>query len=120
MSSNAKKKRSEMVDDEDYTLIPGEITIRTQAAVNLVKAAKAMGILDRLLLVLSHVCGKLGGESTDSPRPGERRVCEWRGKNHSGCLVLTDTEESGESSSLDQMGDKLWSRFKQKRKQQQQ
>jgi hypothetical protein len=92
-----------------------EITQRTQAAVNLVNAARAMGVLDRLLLVLSQLRGKLGGEAIDSPRLGERRIDTWRGREK-GTVSLdhTSTEESGESDSLDRMGDKLWSLFRQK------
>ncbi len=110
MKMTRKKQVRKPIEDTSR-----EITLRTQAAMNLVNAAKAMGVLDRLLLVLSQLCGKFG-ETTDSPRPGERRIDTWRGNELSAFLVRTDTEESGESSLLDQMGDKLWSRFRQKKK----
>ena len=59
----------------------GEVTIKTQAAMNLVNAAKAMGVLDRLLLVLSRLCGRFNPDATDSPRLGERRSDKWHGED---------------------------------------
>jgi hypothetical protein len=111
MKMSLKKQFENHFDDPSR-----DITKKTQAAVNLVKAAEAMGVLDRLLLVLSLLRGKLGGETTDSSRPGERRIDTWRGDELSAFSARTDTGESGESYWLDRMGDKLWSRFRQKKK----
>jgi hypothetical protein len=77
----------------------GEVTIKTKAAMNLVSAAKAMGVLDRLLLVLSRLCGRFSCDATDSPRLGERRSDKWHGEDGEGrdteFEVRTSTEGSG-------------------------
>jgi hypothetical protein len=77
----------------------GEVTIKTKAAMNLVSAAKAMGVLDRLLLVLSRLCGRFSCDATDSPRLGERRSDKWHGedgeKRDTEFEVRTSMEGSG-------------------------
>ena len=57
-----------------------EVTARTQAATKLADAAEAMGISEKLVLVLSHRCGNIGGVAAKSPRRQERRKDKWRGE----------------------------------------
>jgi len=99
--------------------ISGEITTRTQVALDLVNAAKGMGILDRVMLVLSQLCGKVSGDISDLPRPGERRKEEWRGqgKEDTECWDPTDTTTSGELSASDQRARERWRRLEAKEKQ---
>ncbi|HUT99980.1 MAG TPA: hypothetical protein VM425_00920 [Myxococcota bacterium] len=99
--------------------ISGEITTRTQVALDLVNAAKGMGILDRVMLVLSQLCGKVSGDISDLPRPGERRKEEWRGqgKEDTECWDPTDTTTSGEVSASDQRARERWRRLEAKEKQ---
>jgi len=107
--SDTANNQSRRFDD-----IQREVTIRTKAAINVVQMAKSLGFLDRLVNILSGSCGKLLGNATDSPRPGERRKEKWRGQEKvTGSEGHIDTEEDGESS-LSEMGDDLWNRFQQK------
>lgn len=93
------------------------ITVRTRAAIGLLSAARVMGILDRVWLVLSRLHGNIDGVAANSPRRVERRETKWRGQEK-GTVSLdpTSTDGSGESDSLDLMGDNLWSLFQQKTK----
>ena len=110
MNTNLKKQTTKRTE-----ALPREITTKTQAAINVVQMAVSLGFFDRLLDVISGRCGRLFGDAFDSPRPGERRIDTWRGQEK-GTVSLdhTNTDGSGESDSLDQMGDKLWSLFRQK------
>jgi hypothetical protein len=113
MNAIPKKQRREQTEDP-----PRETTIRTQAAVNLFKAAKSMGVLDRLLLVLSWYCGIVVGDDLDLPRPGERRSDKWRGleRENTGSLGHTSTTRSGESSWSDLKARERWRRLEAKEK----
>jgi hypothetical protein len=98
--------------------LPREITQKTQAAVNLFKAAKSMGVLDRLLLVLSWYCGIVVGDDLDLPRPGERRSDKWRGleRENTGFWDRTSIIGSGESSWSDLKARERWRRLEAKEK----
>ena len=86
--------------------IPGEITTKTQAAINVVQMAKSLGFIDRLVNILSGGCGKLPQNATDSPRPGERREKKWRGEEDqekdTESEDPTSTDNDGESRFWDQ------------------
>ncbi|HUU03007.1 MAG TPA: hypothetical protein VM425_16360 [Myxococcota bacterium] len=113
-----RSERGTFVNEQIHD-IPGVITTRTQAALNLVNAAKAMGVLDRVLLVLSRLCGKMSVDFSDSPRPGERRQDKWRGQEREDTEYLgpTDTTTSGELSASDQRARERWRRLEAKEKQ---
>jgi hypothetical protein len=119
MSVTEKKARRRRFDD-----ITGDVTGRTQAAIDMVKVAKATGIFKRLVAIVTGSCGSIQDEASDTPRLGERRNGKWRGKEDQGKDIessdLTGTSGSGESSLLDQMGTELWNRFQQKKKQREQ
>jgi len=94
---------------------PGEITALTKAAIKMADLADTMGVTSRLAKVLSDRCDKLSGNATDSPRPGERRTTKWRGQEKDiEYEALIDTEEDGESNSLDQMAAEAWRRLRRK------
>ena len=94
---------------------PGEITALTKAAIKMAELADSMGVTSRLAKVLSDRCDKLSGNATDSPRPGERRTTKWRGQEKDiEYEALIDTEEDGESNSLDQMAAEAWRRLRRK------
>ncbi len=98
MSDTAKKKRRRWTDD-----FPGEITQRTQAAINVVQMAKSLGFIGRLMSILSGSCGKLPDDATDSPRSGERRKDKWRGQEKGiESEDPTNTGDDGESRFWDQ------------------
>ena len=94
-----------------------EDTVKTQAAKKLIDTAETIGVLDRMWLVLSRHYSKIAGVAANSPRRVERRNEQWRDQEK-GTVSLdpTSTDGSGESDSLDRMGDKLWSHFQQKSK----
>jgi hypothetical protein len=117
MGASSQRTLRTRADDRDFSFLPDEPTFKTKAAVNLVKAARAMGILDRVWLVLSQLYGNITGVAANSPRRVERRKDKWRGQEKGTVsLDLTSTDGSGESDSLDRMGDNLWSLFRQKTK----
>lgn len=112
MSADLEKRLERSTD-----AFPNEVTANTQAAINVVQMAVSLGFIDRLISVLSGRCGRLIGDAFDSPRPGERRNEQWRGREKGTVsLDLTSTDGSGESDSLDRMGDNLWSLFRRKTK----
>jgi len=119
MSATEKKTRTRRFDD-----MPGDITTRTQAAIDMVREAKATGIFKRLAAIVSGSCGSIQDEASDTPRLGERRQDKWRGEEDRGkdteSSDHTCTSGSGESSLLDQMGTELWSRFTRKKKRREQ
>ena len=117
MSTSPKRELRTRADDKDFGFLPNELTLKTKAAVNLVKAARAMGILDRVWLVLSRLYGSISGVAANSPRRVERRKDKWRGQEKGTVsLDLTSTDVSGESDSLDLMGDSMWNHFQRKAK----
>ena len=77
--------------------------------------AEAQDLIRRTVLQVLQELGILSG---DDPRPGEGRSSAWRGvrEDDTESMDPTNTDESGESCSLDLMGDKLWSRFQKKAK----
>ena len=101
---------------------PGEITALTKAAIKMADLADTMGVTSRLAKVLSDRCDRIPGNATDSPRPGERRNTKWRGQEKEDIEYSDHTSitKSGESSSLDQMGDEMWKRFLKSKKQKEQ
>lgn len=113
MSDTAKQNRR--FDD-----IPGENTIRTQAAKKLIDAAETMGILDRLLQQLSRRCGIIFDGKANSPCQAERRKNKWHGqedqKKGTEFLDHTDTEVDGESAQYDQMAENIIKRLERKPK----
>jgi hypothetical protein len=117
MGTSSQRTLRTRAEDKDFDFLPNELTIKTQAAVNLVKAARALGVLDRVWLVLSRLYGSIAGVAANSPRRVERRKDKWRGQEK-GTVSLdpTSTDGSGESDSLDLMGDNLWSHFQRKAK----
>ncbi len=116
---NTYRSSNETFANEQNQDTPGVITKRTQVALNLVNAAKGMGILDRVMLVLSQLYGKVGGDFSDLPRPGERRQNEWRGQRREDTEFWdhTDTTTSGELSASDQRARERWRRLEAKEKQ---
>jgi hypothetical protein len=117
MGASSQRTLRTRADDRDFSFLPDEPTFKTKAAVNLVKAARAMGILDRVWLVLSQLYGNITGVAANSPRRVERRKDKWRGQEKGTVsLDLTGTDGSGESDSLDLMGDSMWSHFQRKAK----
>jgi hypothetical protein len=114
MSTSAKKQNRRFDD------LPGEITTKTQAAIDMVRVAKATGIFKRLVAIVSGSCGSIQDEASDTSRLGERRNEQWRGEEDrekdTASSDLTSTSGNGESSSSDQMGLDLWNRFVRKSK----
>ena len=114
---NEERRKKRRFDDE----FKPEVTIKTQAAINLVRVAKATGIFERLVTIVLGMCDTIQGEASDPPRLGERRKGKWRGEEDRekgiACSDLTGTTGGGESSLLDQMGTELWNRFSRKKKQ---
>jgi hypothetical protein len=110
---NKKRRRW---DDE----IPDEITHRTHAAKKLIDAAETMGVLGRLMQLLSRRCGNIFGGKANSPCQGERRKNKWRGeedrKRSTESSDLIDMEADGESSQYDQMAQQLIELLEQKPK----
>jgi len=96
MKTSLKKQFENPFDDASQ-----DITQKTQAAVNLVNVASALGVLDRLLLVLSQCCGIVFGNADALPRPGEEVGEKWHGKDREEypCTSRDDTGKSGESRS---------------------
>ena len=90
--------RLEKTDDPE--LYSGEITARTQAALNLINVARTMGFLDRVWLALSWVSGRVIGDATVLPRPGEE-VGKWREQTGDGSRSMSQLamEDDGESKS---------------------
>jgi len=113
MGATAEKNRR-------YDDIPGEITIRTQAAKKLISAAETMGILGRLVELLSRRCGIIFGSKANSPCQTGRRKDKWHGqedrRKDTEFLDRIDTEADGESSQYDLMAQKIISRLEQKKK----
>jgi hypothetical protein len=89
-----------------YDDVPGEITVKTQAAINVVQMAKSLGFFERLADLMSGCCGKMPKNATDSSRPGERRKKSWRGEEDQEKVTvsedLTNTDNDGESRYWDQ------------------
>ena len=110
---NKQKRRW---DDE----IPNEITHRTHAAKKIIDAAETMGILGRLMQLLSRRCGIITGSKANSPCQGERRKKKWRGeedrKRSTESSDRIDTEADGESSQYDQMAQQLIEQIERKPK----
>jgi hypothetical protein len=105
------QNKPKAIDGDSGMLWPGEITVKTQAAMDLVRVAKATGIFGRLVNLVSGDCDTLAGDATDSPRLGERRNDTWRGQGKdSGCEDLTDASDDGESNSLARTVQEKWSR----------
>ena len=112
-----RHSKGALIFEEGEPEFPNEVTSNTRAAISLVQIAVSLGFFDRLISVLSGRCGRLIGDAFDSPRPGERRNEQWRGREKGTVsLDLTSTDGSGESDSLDRMGDNLWSLFSRKTK----
>jgi len=72
-----------------------EITVNTKSAIRVVQMAEDLGFLDRLLAVLSEYCGKLGCDTADSPRLGERRIDKCRGGKDQENTEFTDPTSTG-------------------------
>jgi hypothetical protein len=96
MKTSLKKQFENPFDDASQ-----DITQKTQAAMNLVNAASALGVLDRLLLVLSRCCGIVFGNADALPKPGEEVEEKWHGKDREEfpCTNQDDTGKTGESRS---------------------
>ena len=103
-------------DDE----ITNEITQRTHAAKKIIDAAETMGILGRLMELLSRRCGIIFGSKANSPCQTERRKHKWHGqedpKKGTEFLDRIDMEADGESAQYDQMAESIIKRLEQKPK----
>jgi hypothetical protein len=89
----------------------GEVTVKIQAAIKVVQMAEALGFLDSLCSVLSEYCDRLGLDTADSPRLGERRIETCRGERDQENTVFTDptsTGGNGKSSPLPLTELDLW------------
>lgn len=73
---------------------PDNITVRTQAAIDMVRIAESLGFLDRLALVMSWRCGNIGGVAASSPRQPERRYEKWRGEEERGKDTVSEDHTS--------------------------
>ena len=116
MAMRIKKREFTMREEDEHEEggffdQPENITVRTQAAMDMVRISESLGFYDRLVLVMSRRSDILGGDAEGSPRPEERRKEQWRGKEKGFASEdRTSTEEGGESSSLDRMVKGKWSR----------
>jgi hypothetical protein len=116
MSMSTKKREITMREEdehEDGSFFdqPENITVRTQAAMDMIRISESLGFYDRLVLVMSRRSDIFSGDAEGSPRPEERRKEQWRGKEKGFASEdRTSTEEGGESSSLDRMVQDKWSR----------
>jgi len=91
---------------------------RQRAVTGLADAVEGMGLLEELLDELTRRRAILR-DAIEPPRPGERRVQQWRGRREDSTVSadpIPKVEEDGGSSLLDRTGDDMWKRFREKAK----
>ena len=113
-STRAPARHHGAPEDEEQPEGQGRELSSRQRAAALADAAAALGILDDLAEAVARRRAIMS-IATNSPCPDERRDGAWGGEERgTASEAPTNSDASGESSLLDQMGDDMWRAFRQK------
>jgi len=109
MGTGAKKQEAKFAE-QSWPSGKIETTVRTRAAVDMVRIAESLGFYDRLALVVSRRGDIVEDNADGSPRPEERRDEKWRSEEKGFASEgPTNTEKDGESNSLARTVQDKWS-----------